>query len=327
MDIGADIDIQQLKHKVFVMPTETVYGLMADATNKQLVSRIYDIKQRPHDNPLICHFHSLEQIKEYVDMERVPDYWEPLAGILSPGPVSYILPVPSGSVLSPAIAGQKNVVARIPSHPLALKIIETLGVPLAGPSANTSGKYSGTSYDMIFKDLGDKVDEIIDDGPAIVGLESTIIDCTQKDQLKIVRPGFVGIEDVQEVLEKVGFGHIKAFVGEFTIAVTPGAKYRHYASHTDLGLVGSLVEAPKEFPVLLVMPSAQDLEDAKDFPEVIIVGNTPAEVAARLYHSLFELDQLKFEKASIFFGERYRESEDGLKLALENRFSKILARD
>jgi L-threonylcarbamoyladenylate synthase len=324
--MNLDKDYSYLKDQVFVMPTETVYGLMADATNPNLVKKIYEIKNRPTDNPLICHFYSVEQITKYVDPSIVPEYWQSLVSELSPGPATYLIPVDSQkSQLTPALAGQSAAGIRIPDHQLALKILRDIDTPLAGPSANTSGRYSGTSYDMVKADLGNKVNCIIDGGDSVIGLESTIIDCTLENQVSIARPGFVGIKEIREALDKAGFSDVKVIPKKVLSSVTPGSKYKHYSPDTPLTRISNLYEADKDKPLLVVCLNENEKDLSVKFSKIINLGDTLPEVAHNLYHSLFELDQYNSPKALIYFGQNYHSQDGGLKEALENRFSKILA--
>lgn len=147
---------------IVAVPTETVYGLACVAENKDAVAEIYAIKQRPADNPLICHFYSLEQLKQYV--QPINDIEEVLIQHFCPGPLSFVLTLRKNSPLSFATGGRESVVARIPAHPLFLSLLTKMNKPLAAPSANTSGKYSATNAQMVLHDLGDKIQGVLDGG-------------------------------------------------------------------------------------------------------------------------------------------------------------------
>jgi L-threonylcarbamoyladenylate synthase len=231
---GIDRCIQN--NEPFVIPTETVYGLAAPANDDEAVKRVYQIKNRPTDNPMICHFYSVDQIEQYIDTSKLPTYWRQLAEILSPGPITYFLPVAQDSELSPAIAGMSKVGCRIPNHKIALDIINKVGIPLAAPSANTSGRYSATSYEMVKADLADKVSCFVDGGESVIGIESTTIDCIYEDEIVIYRPGYVGKETIELALKSIGREDVtvRLFEGIPPDDVTPGMKYKHYQPVTDL---------------------------------------------------------------------------------------------
>jgi len=224
------------KGGVVAFPTETVYGLGADATNAQAISKVFEAKNRPKDNPLICHFYSTQQIMEYL---FIPPTLLRIMQKITPGPVSFVLPIDPNSVLKPATAGQKTVIVRIPNHPLALKLIEQINKPIVGPSANTSGKTSGTTAQMVENDLGEKIDGILDGKDCLVGLESTILDGLdfyknadlknnlQKNKedeenlnqklptIKILRPGIIGQNELTKILTEL---KIKAKIEDKTIS-------------------------------------------------------------------------------------------------------------
>lgn len=179
------------------IPTETVYGLAANALDDVAVSKIFDIKNRPNFNPLIVHFNVLDQLRDYVDLPKIGD---DLAQIFWPGPMTLIVKRRKNCVFANRVtAGLDTVAVRIPSHKTAQKIIAAAGVPLAAPSANASGEVSPTSATHVFDSLGNRVKLIVADGGAKVGLESTVIDVTG-DRAVILRAGGVTIDQVSDVL-------------------------------------------------------------------------------------------------------------------------------
>lgn len=179
------------------IPTETVYGLAASALDGEAVSKIFEIKNRPNFNPLIVHFNSLYQLREFVDL---PDMGEDLAQSFWPGPMTLIVRRRSDCVFADGVtAGLDTVAVRIPSHKTAQKIIAAAGVPLAAPSANASGEVSPTAATHVYDSLGDRVKLIVADGGAKVGLESTVIDVTG-DRAVILRAGGVTVEQISDVL-------------------------------------------------------------------------------------------------------------------------------
>ncbi|OQN99799.1 hypothetical protein B0A48_14569 [Cryoendolithus antarcticus] len=219
-------------------PTETVYGLGADATRSEAVKGIYKAKGRPSDNPLIVHFASLQQLREVlqpgypgsVNSDPIPAIYRPLIRKFWPGPLTIILPNASNSPLAPEVtAGLSTFGARVPRHPLALALISLSGRPIAAPSANASTKPSPTAAEHVAHDLEGKIDVIIDGGPCGVGVESTVVDGLSNPPI-VLRPGGVGIEELRRC---EGWGDVR--VGYEDAAEksgtprAPGMKYRHYS--------------------------------------------------------------------------------------------------
>ncbi|MCL4433543.1 MAG: L-threonylcarbamoyladenylate synthase [Actinobacteria bacterium] len=211
-------------------PTETVYGLGADASNATAVSRIYRVKQRPCEDPLIVHISSLESI-DAISGQASPAVKE-LASLFWPGPLTMVLQR-SGNMVVPQVSGGRPTVAvRMPDHPVALAIIEAAGVPVAAPSANRFGHVSPTCAEDVVADLGDEVDMVIDAGPTRIGVESTVIDMTAAIP-SILRPGGVTIEELRQILPKVEYKSRE--VDDSPDA--PGRYLRHYAPDTPMVVV------------------------------------------------------------------------------------------
>lgn len=205
---------------VVAIPTETVYGLAADATNDQAVAKIYAVKQRPEFNPLIIHCHSAQQAKQYVDFDERA---EKLADRFWPGPVTFVLKRNQDSEISLlASSGLDTLAVRIPAHPMAQALIKAYSKPLAAPSANLSQTISPTSALDVQASLGTKVPLIIDGGNTQVGVESTIIDLSDNIPV-ILRPGGLSIERIQDVIGSVILG------GHGGVIKAPGMMDRHYA--------------------------------------------------------------------------------------------------
>src|SRR4030095_968216 len=217
-----------LNGKVVAVPTETVYGLAAIATLPAAVAKIFEIKNRPADNPLICHFYNTDQIRKYV--KSIPGNTEKLLQQFSPGPVSFMFDLPADSPVKFATCGSEQVIARIPNHAVFLEIIQETNEPVAAPSANTSGKISPTSAEMVETDIGTKIDGIVDGGISHIGLESTILDARSEDAVYILRPGAIGEREISRVLPDVKVFPLQHDTGE----VIPGSKYKHYAPNTPL---------------------------------------------------------------------------------------------
>ncbi|MEM1075707.1 MAG: L-threonylcarbamoyladenylate synthase [Pseudomonadota bacterium] len=200
-------------------PTETVYGLGADACSGPAVAAIFDAKGRPSFNPLIVHLAQSDWARRYADWselaERVADrFW--------PGPLSLVLPLKSGHNLSPLVtAGLPSVALRVPGHPTAQRLLDEFGSPVAAPSANPSGRISPTRADHVAMGLGNQVAAIVDDGPCSVGLESTIIGLDGPPRL--LRPGGISHEELEHTL---GQKILPAQTGAIT---APGQMQSHYA--------------------------------------------------------------------------------------------------
>lgn len=207
-------------------PTETVYGLGANALDEKAVKKIFEAKGRPSDNPLIVHVSNKEALKDLV--KDIPKKAEILIEEFWPGPLTLIF---RKSDIVPDIisAGLPTVAIRMPSHPIALELIRKSGVPIAAPSANISGKPSPTKGEHVVNDLDGKVDAIIIGGSSSVGVESTVLDVT-KDIPVILRPGGVTKEDIREIIGKVEIDKsIDLGMSDDIIPMSPGMKYKHYA--------------------------------------------------------------------------------------------------
>jgi L-threonylcarbamoyladenylate synthase len=262
------------------MPTETVYGLAADATQGEAVAAIYAAKGRPSFNPLISHVASLGQALEHgvfnVDALRLAEaFW--------PGPLTLVVPFrPTSAVSDLARAGLDTIALRVPSHPVARALIGEAGVPVAAPSANLSGRISPTTARDVIGDLGDKVAVVVDGGACDVGLESTIISCIDHKVVQL-RPGGLSRESVMRVLGR----EMDAMIPDATLR-SPGLLESHYAPlaplrmnatdfhHKDAILAFSTIklpEFPANRPLVNLSPTANLLQ-----------------AAARLFSALRELD-------------------------------------
>ena len=216
------------------IPTETVYGLGADALNEDAVSRIFLAKGRPQDNPLIIHVPDASWLERYC--RDVPPAAYQLAERFWPGPLTMILPRRDIVPLQ-TTGGLETVGVRCPNHPVTLAIIEAAGVPIAAPSGNTSGRPSPTTAAHMIEDMDGRIDGIVDGGPCTVGVESTIIDLTVTPP-RLLRPGGLPLESLRQVLGEVAVD--KAVTGLLAAGErprAPGMKYRHYAPHAPVTVV------------------------------------------------------------------------------------------
>jgi L-threonylcarbamoyladenylate synthase len=219
------------KGGVVALPTETVYGLAADASNQAAVRRIFEIKGRPADHPLIVHIADESQLRYWA--REVPKSAKLLARQFWPGPLTLILPR-SQYVADIITGGQDTVGLRVPDHPVALAVLRAMGPngALAAPSANRYGRISPTTAQHVRDELGDSVDMILDGGPCQVGLESTIVSCTD-DNVTVLRPGGIPVSAIEEVLRH-RVEVVDSTAGKIRVS---GSVLSHYAPLTPLELV------------------------------------------------------------------------------------------
>lgn len=308
-------------------PTETVYGLGANALDEAAAKKIYAAKGRPSDNPLIAHVSCLEEIAPLVS--RMPEKGKKLAETYWPGPMTMVFPksdiVPYGTT-----GGLDTVAIRMPSDPVAAELIRLSGVPIAAPSANTSGRPSPTKAEHVFQDMNGKIDAIIDGGPVGIGLESTIVDVTE-DIPMVLRPGAITVEMLRETVGEVGID--PAILGPLSADVrpkAPGMKYRHYAPKADLTLVEGKTEAVVETINLLAAEKIDEGrkvgiictdETRKCYPAGILksigVRANQETIAHNLYAVLRDFDDCG---AEYIYSEGF--SEDNLGRAIMNRLNK-----
>ncbi len=225
--------------ELVAIPTETVYGLAADALNGEAVANIFKAKGRPMDNPLIVHIADLSQVDDLVAF--VPPVLEDLAKAFWPGPLTVILEK-SDLIPDEVSAGLDTVAIRMPSHPVARAIIKAAGTPLAAPSANTSGMPSPTTAAHVLHDMDGKISAVVDGGPCEVGVESTVLTlCTRVP--RILRPGRVTPEDLFDVLGDVDVDDaVLGQLAEGAVAASPGMKYKHYSPKAEVYIVDGSAE-------------------------------------------------------------------------------------
>ncbi|MFC1467691.1 L-threonylcarbamoyladenylate synthase [Verrucomicrobiota bacterium] len=209
------------------LPTETVYGLGANIFIDEAVRGIFKAKGRPSDNPLIVHIARRDQVDELVS--HIPAEAEKLMSQFWPGPISFVFHK-SDKVSALVSGGLDTVAVRIPSHPAALKLLDLANVPVAAPSANSSGKPSPVDAEHVLSDLEGRIDFVVDGGRCDVGIESTVLDCTSYP-FTVLRPGSVTVE----MLSKVCAVTVRTKTGE--VARSPGMKYRHYTPEAKVYLV------------------------------------------------------------------------------------------
>lgn len=308
-------------------PTETVYGIGANAFDSNACSRIFEIKGRPIDNPLIVHISKFEQLNDVAS--DVPDEILKAAKILWPGPVTLILKK-NKRVPDEVTAGLDTVAVRMPAHPVALRLIEESNTPIAAPSANTSTRPSATRVEHIIEDLDGKVDMIIDGGDTAFGLESTIINVTARPYV-LLRPGAFTVEELQKYLGSIEVPEsINMQMNEKDTAIAPGMKYRHYAPKKKLLAVNGsrlLVDATdialKDRKVVVLC--SKELSKSIDSRARVIPLGSESDlygITKNLFNTFRYIDKLDVELALIqTFPER------GIGLALMNRIIKASGRE
>ena len=268
-------------------PTETVYGLGADATNETAIMKIFQAKGRPQDNPLIAHVATKEQLLKLVD--GLPAYAEKLVDQFSPGPLTFVLPE-NGTCAANVTAGLSTIAVRIPDHPVAQQLLKQCNIPIAAPSANISGKPSPTTAGHVWTDLQGKISGLIDGGPTGVGVESTVIDCTQ-DIPTILRPGGITREQLEAVVGRVGVD--PALTNKTDRPKAPGMKYKHYSPEMPMWLVAGSARKIQEvvdkerskgqrIGVLASLETAEKI----NADEVMSLGKEMDEITANLYTGL-----------------------------------------
>lgn len=307
-----------------VFPTETVYGLGANAFSAAAVKKIFLVKGRPEDNPLIVHVAQVETLKDLAVNIPFPA-WE-LAERFWPGPLTMVL---KKKILIPpeTTAGLDTVAVRMPRHSAALALIKCAGVPVAAPSANLSGKPSPTTAEHVLEDLAGRVKVVLDGGPCIVGLESTVLDLSREKPL-LLRPGGVTLEELQEVLGKI---EIAPGLKKGQRPLSPGMRYKHYAPRAPMFLVeGEPLKVVKKIRKLcrenylkgrkvglLLTEENKDLYFEAEAVEILGTRQNFEEIAANLFRGLRRLDA---SGVDLILAESFEER--GLGLALMNRLRK-----
>ncbi len=227
------------KGGLVAFPTETVYGLGADALNEEAARKIYAAKGRPSDNPLIAHVAKKEDIEPLV--REIPEAGKKLMDAFWPGPLTLIFPK-SGRVPKGTTGGLDTVAVRMPSDPVARRLIELAGTPVAAPSANTSGRPSPTTAEHVRQDMDGRIEMIVDGGPVGIGVESTIVDVTGEIPM-VLRPGAITMEMLKKCVGAVEIDPaILGPVSQDFKPKAPGMKYRHYAPKADLTIVSGETE-------------------------------------------------------------------------------------
>ncbi|MGO4889140.1 L-threonylcarbamoyladenylate synthase [Anaerobacillus sp. MEB173] len=307
-------------NEVVAFPTETVYGLGGNALVNEAIDKIYAAKGRPSDNPLIVHISDYAQLKEVVS--QVPEKAEALIKAFWPGPLTLVLPK-GKDVADKVTAGLDTVAVRMPDHPVALALIELAGVPIAAPSANLSGKPSPTAAKHVYDDLKGRISGLVDGGETGVGVESTVVDCTEEVPM-ILRPGGVTKEQLEHVVGEVSVDPALSENGQ--APRSPGVKYKHYAPKGEMYLVSGgrefiqqLVrkEQDKGHKVGVLTTSENETYYKADLVLACGVRADLQSVARRLYDALRTFDD---HDVHIIFSEVF--PEEGVGKAVMNRLEK-----
>lgn len=266
-------------------PTETVYGLGADALNKKAVSKIFEVKKRPYFDPIIVHIHKFEELKRLT--KKIDERVKLLAQKFWPGALTFVLPK---SKIIPYIvtAGLDTVAIRMPSHPIALKLIQKSNTPIAAPSANLFGYLSPTTAQHVAKQLGEKIDLIIDGGKCTIGIESTVL--TLKPIPTILRVGGIPLEEIEELVGKLNLKKIA------TRPSSPGQLPYHYSPTTPLKIYKKeKFTLPKSLKSGLLAFKSPPKDSHFKVVEILSPSGDLSEAASNFFSLLHKLDEAKLD--------------------------------
>lgn len=300
------------------IPTETVYGLAADALNEKAVAEIFKAKGRPQDNPLIVHIADIDDIYKYA--EELPPNAMKLAEAFWPGPMTMVL---QKKKCIPEItsAGLDTVGIRLPVHKTAREIIRRSGCALAAPSGNLSGSPSPTSAAHMMNDMKGRIPAIVDGGECSVGVESTVISFDRSGKAVVLRPGFISVEEIRCVLGEENAYCAKGVTEEIASderVLSPGMKYKHYSPKANITIIEGSIEAftgfVKEHDGENVCSIISD-SDGDNFPcRFVTWGDTSEEQARRLFGVLRKVDEMGMKQVYARCPEK-----TGVGLAVYNR--------
>lgn len=302
--------------KVVGIPTETVYGLGANAADENAVLKIFEAKGRPADNPLIVHLADFADAVKYTS--AIPELAYKIAEKFCPGPLTMILPK-NDTIPNVTSGGLDTVGIRIPSHTVMRKIIELSGCPIAAPSANTSGLPSPTSAAHVLDDMNGRIAAVIDGGQSQFGVESTVISFENEDTVRILRPGCVTREMLLSICKDVIIDDaVLNGLASGEKAASPGMKYKHYSPNADVVLLDCGLEKFTEYVGKHSGDRTYSLiytNDAEKFPyKYLTYGDDSLEQAHYVFQRLRELDELGAEKIYV-----RAPSNDEVGLAVLNR--------
>lgn len=309
--------------KTVIFPTETVYGLGANALDEQAVKKIYEAKGRPSDNPLIVHIYKKEEVYELA--KDISKKAEDVMQKFWPGPITLILNK-KNIVPYKTSGGLDTVAIRMPSHKIAREIIRMAGIPIAAPSANISGRPSPTKAEHVYEEMNERVDGIVLGGDCDFGLESTVVDFTSEIPM-ILRPGSITKEDLEKVIGNVILDPSLEKKEDNKKAKAPGMKYTHYSPNADVYIVsGKKEDVFQKINNLVVENQEKGLkvgvmclsQNKKMYSgEVIGLGKTLEEIARNLFDVLREMDKIGVDRV---YSEAF--TTEGLGQAIMNRLVK-----
>jgi L-threonylcarbamoyladenylate synthase len=295
--------------ELVAFPTETVYGLGADATNEAAVKKVYQAKGRPSDNPLILHVADVAAVEAAV--ADFPDKARQLIKAFWPGSLTLIMTLKPNTFSKTVTGGLSTAAFRNPNNAATLALIKALGRPIVGPSANTSGKPSPTLAKHVYHDLKGKIAGILDDGPTGVGLESTVLDLSTETPV-ILRPGAVTKADIEAVIGSIENNQHHVAADE--IPKAPGMKYKHYAPNAQV----VIVPTPAEFQAALDWATAQHQPFG-----VLATDQQLAQATQVSAANQFSLgDTVETASRALFAGLRYFDLKPAIKLILAEGFPK-----
>ena len=309
--------------KTVIFPTETVYGLGANALDENAVSKIYEAKGRPSDNPLIVHIYDKKQVSELA--QEINEKAEIVMKRFWPGPITIILK--KKEIVPMRTSGGLDTVAiRMPSNPIAKAILEDCQLPIAAPSANISGRPSPTRAKHVYEEMNNRVDGIILGGDCVFGLESTVLDLTNDTPI-ILRPGSITKEELEEVIGEVNIDPALENKEDNIKAKAPGMKYKHYSPNADVyimsGDINNVVNkvndmcydnTNKGFKCAVM---CMDQNKNKYTCDTIVLGKNMEEIASNLFDALISADEQKYD---IVYTEEFPNY--GLGKAIMNRLLK-----
>lgn len=310
--------------ELVAFPTETVYGLGADALNETAVKQVYTVKGRPSDNPLIVHVENVDRVKKYVS--DFPEVAQKLVDTFWPGPLTLIFTVKPDTFSQTVTGGLKTVAFRMPNNQQTIDLIKQAQTPLVGPSANTSGKPSPTTAQHVFHDLQGKIAGILDEGATQIGVESTVLDLTATDGIPLIlRPGAITKEALEQVIGEVKVD--QHLLSETETPKAPGMKYKHYAPDIPVWIVDgnqtifeqAITQAKKKNKRIGLFADRNITKHfSSEVNEVFSFGENSVENATKLlFAGLRTLDEKPLD---LIFAQAFPETELGI--AYMNRLKK-----
>ena len=273
------------KGDLVIFPTETVYGLGGDATNKEAIKKIYNLKKRPETNPIICHFRDIEHVNQNFKISKIDSL---LINLFWPGALTLILQKKSSSLISPSVSNNSDLVGcRIPNHPIAIELLNNVKFPIAAPSANIATKISSTHYNHISENLKKK-SFILESGSSPLGLESTVLQ-TFNDKIEILRLGSITIE---KIIKKIP--NIRIEIKNINSTLSPGNQFKHYSPNHPIRLN---VKEVRNYECLLNF--GKNNLKSKIFEYNLSSKGDLSEASKNFFNFLFLLDNLECKGIAI----------------------------